>query len=111
MFAFAVFDSQQHELFLARDRFGVKPLYYSSLAGDFRFASQVKALLAAGVPQTVDKSGMAGFLLWGSVPEPFTMFEHVRGPAGGIIHESAPGTRGRAVNVVPCRRDLGSSWI
>ncbi|WP_066377069.1 asparagine synthase (glutamine-hydrolyzing) [Anabaena sp. CA = ATCC 33047] len=46
MFAFAVWDRQQRELFLARDRYGIKPLYYTQVDGKFLFGSEVKAILA-----------------------------------------------------------------
>jgi asparagine synthase (glutamine-hydrolysing) len=46
MFAFAIWDSRERELFLARDPYGIKPLYYADDGWTFKFASQVKALLA-----------------------------------------------------------------
>jgi asparagine synthase (glutamine-hydrolysing) len=91
MFGLAIWDDDERRLFLARDAFGVKPLYYSVTggAGDglLRFASQVKALAAGGgVAQTVDPAGLAGFLLWGSVPEPFTIRRAIRSlPAGSYL--------------------------
>jgi asparagine synthase (glutamine-hydrolysing) len=55
MFAFAVWDQLDRRLFLARDRVGVKPLYYAEYRGAFYFASEQKALFAAGVPASFDQ--------------------------------------------------------
>lgn len=84
MFAFAIWDAAQAALFLARDRYGIKPLYYSDAGGVFRFASQVKALQAGGaVGKQLDPAGFAGFLMWGSVPEPFTIYRSIRALQAG----------------------------
>jgi asparagine synthase (glutamine-hydrolysing) len=56
MFAFAIWDSREHTLFIARDRLGIKPLYYAWHQGAFYFASEEKALFAAGVPAEFDES-------------------------------------------------------
>jgi asparagine synthase (glutamine-hydrolysing) len=90
MFGLAIWDSRDGEhprLLLARDPFGIKPLYYSTAGGLLRFASQVKALTAGGaISRQVDPAGLAGFLLWGSVPEPFTILQDVRAlPAGHFL--------------------------
>jgi asparagine synthase (glutamine-hydrolysing) len=87
MFAFAIWDARTNNLFLARDPYGIKPLYYANDGKTFRFASQVKAILAGGAVSTVrDPAGVAGFLLRGSVPEPFTMYEAIRElPAGSSM--------------------------
>jgi len=84
MYALALWDAGERRLLLARDPYGIKPLYYSERAGFLRFASQVKALEAGGaIPQDVDSGGLVGFLLWGSVPEPHTIRSAVRAlPAG-----------------------------
>jgi asparagine synthase (glutamine-hydrolysing) len=84
MFAFAIWVERRRELFLARDPYGMKPLYYANDGKTFRFASQVKALLAAGgVSQEADAAGIVGFHLFGSVPEPLTIHRHIRAmPAG-----------------------------
>lgn len=55
MFAFAIWDSRERTLFIARDRLGIKPLYYAIHQGDFYFASEEKALFAAGVPAQFDE--------------------------------------------------------
>lgn len=78
MFAFAIWDTTRRQLFLARDAFGMKPLYVATAGGRFRFASQVKALLTALPQQQPDPAGHAGFMLWGSVPEPFTLYRDIR---------------------------------
>ncbi|MGE3914225.1 MAG: asparagine synthase (glutamine-hydrolyzing) [Hyphomicrobiaceae bacterium] len=87
MFAFAIWDQQRHEVFLARDPYGIKPLYYADDGWTFRFASQVKALLAGGIVSTdPEPAGTVGFYLWGSVPEPFTTFQAIRAlPAGTTL--------------------------
>jgi len=90
MYAFAVWDGLERSLTLARDPFGIKPLYYSDGAGGdgiFRFASQVRALEAGGaLPLDLDPAGLAGFLLWGSVPEPATIRRAIRAlPAGHVL--------------------------
>lgn len=84
MYAFAIWDERERTLFLARDPFGIKPLYYADDGRTFRCASQVKALLAGGaVDRTGDPAGRAGFALWGYVPEPFTLYRGIRAlPAG-----------------------------
>lgn len=84
MFAFAIWDEVRCELFLARDPYGIKPLYTANDGWTFRFASQVKALLAGGrVSRDPEPAGIAGFHLFGSVPEPFTLYRDIRAlPAG-----------------------------
>ena len=70
MFAFAIWDEARRTLFLARDPYGIKPLYTSNDGWTFRFASQVKALLAGGhVSRDPEAAGIVGFHLFGSVPE------------------------------------------
>jgi len=93
MFAFAMWDARSRSLFLARDAFGIKPLYYADDGNTFRFASQVKALMAGGAVDTApEPAGLAGFLLWGYVPEPFTLYRAVRAlPAGCSMTMDAKG--------------------
>ncbi len=84
MFAFAIWDGRRNGLFLARDPYGIKPLYIANDGWTFRFASQVKALLAgAGVSRDPEPAGIVGFAIFGSVPEPFTLYQDIRVlPAG-----------------------------
>jgi asparagine synthase (glutamine-hydrolysing) len=66
MFAFAIWDSRSRQLFAARDRFGIKPLFYShSNDGTFLFASEIQALHAAGVPANENESIWATYFAYG----------------------------------------------
>ena len=87
MFALAIWDDLEKRLLLARDPNGIKPLYYSADGAHLRFASQVKALVASrAVPARHDPAGLCGFLLWGAVPEPRTIYESVKAvPAGHFL--------------------------
>jgi asparagine synthase (glutamine-hydrolysing) len=79
MFAFAIWDEAERTCVLARDRFGIKPLYYHTADGRLTFASEVKALLASGaVPAELDPQGMFGYFLTGTVPEPHTLLRNVK---------------------------------
>lgn len=80
MFAFALWDFRQKRLFLARDRFGIKPLYYTLDNTRLRFASNVQALLATGeVDTAIDPVALHHqFTLHGVVPAPHTIFQGVR---------------------------------
>src|SRR5947209_14406096 len=83
MFALALLDLRQRYatapiLFLARDPLGIKPLYYTQTPDGFAFASEVRALLAAGVaPKRVSQDALTAYLLFGSVCEPVTILEGV----------------------------------
>ena len=79
MYAFAIWDNIARSLFLARDPYGIKPLYTANDGWTFRFASQVKALLAGEhVSRDPEPAGIVGFHLFGSVPEPFTLYREIR---------------------------------
>src|SRR5215813_13863307 len=95
MYAFAIWDSIARRLFLARDPYGIKPLYTANDGWTFRFASQVKALLAGGaVSRDPEPAGLVGFHLFGSVPEPFTIYRDIRAlPAGHSQWVDAAGPR------------------
>ena len=79
MFAFGVWDAGRDRLLLARDRFGVKPLYYYRDATCFVFASEVRALLASGlVPSSLDPSGFWHYLGYQTTPTPATLLRDVK---------------------------------
>lgn len=79
MFALAIWDNQNRELILARDRFGIKPLYYYASNNFFLFASELRALIATGlVPRKLSRAGLDSYLANGSVAAPLTIIEGVR---------------------------------
>jgi asparagine synthase (glutamine-hydrolysing) len=85
MFACAVWDERDASCLLARDPFGIKPLYHAAFGrGGLVFASELRAILATGlVPRAIDSAGLDGFLATGSVPEPRTMIVGIKClPAG-----------------------------
>jgi asparagine synthase (glutamine-hydrolysing) len=77
IFAFALWDAERGELFLARDRLGVKPLYYAIEQGVFYFASEPKALLPAIGPPRVSNAALADYLTFLWTPDPETLLEGV----------------------------------
>ena len=78
MFAFALWDSTQHELTLARDRLGKKPLYYSLTNGTLLFGSELKALRAfPGFDANIDRQALTLFLRYSYIPAPRTIYEGV----------------------------------
>lgn len=84
MYAFALWDEARGGMLLARDPFGIKPLYVADDGRTLRVASQVKALVASGQADTApEPAGHVGFFLWGNVPDPYTLYRGIRAlPAG-----------------------------
>ena len=80
MYAFAIWDTRNQELFCARDPFGIKPLYYTLAEGgnQLRFASERKALLGAGEVSVIDPDALRRYLSFQYVPPPATMTPPVR---------------------------------
>jgi len=95
MFAFVIWDAKAQGVLLARDHFGIKPLYFADDGRTLRVASQVKALVAGGALETSpDPAGKVGFLLWGHVPEPFTWYRQIKAlPAGSWLWLDRQGQR------------------
>jgi asparagine synthase (glutamine-hydrolysing) len=78
MFAFAIWDKQKHELFLARDHLGIKPLYYTTIGDRLVFASEIKALLQVpGCHREMDIHALAELFSFRSVPSPKTLFKNI----------------------------------
>jgi asparagine synthase (glutamine-hydrolysing) len=87
MFAFALWDARQQTALLARDRLGVKPLYYHFDGRRLVFGSELKALLAVpGVPMEVDPTALIDYLTFGFIPAPKTIFRNIHKlPAGSLL--------------------------
>ncbi|MBI5848254.1 MAG: asparagine synthase (glutamine-hydrolyzing) [Nitrospirae bacterium] len=78
MFAFAIYDSRDAELFIARDRLGIKPFYYCVFEGIFAFSSEIKALLTLPwVRAALDEEALYYFLTFNKVASPLTMFKGI----------------------------------
>ncbi len=76
-FSFAIYDNAENKIFLARDRFGIKPLYYSYDGEKFLFASEMKAMIALGVKKNIDYYSLVNYLHLNYVPGDWSMFENV----------------------------------
>ena len=82
MFAVALWDDRRRRLVLARDRYGIKPLYYRAAGGTLEFASEVRALPRG----EIDLDALEAFLAFNSIPAPYSIFENVRKlPAGHLL--------------------------
>ena len=94
MFAFAIWDRAKRTLFLARDRFGVKPLYYTAVNGAFLFASEIKAFRSfPGFHTKLDLEGLTEYLTFQNFFTSRTLFAGVRLlPAGSFLQVDAQGT-------------------
>jgi asparagine synthase (glutamine-hydrolysing) len=88
MFAFAIWDHQDKQFFAARDRFGVKPFYYSIKNNSFYFSSEIKALHAAGIPKEANEKVWASYFAYGSYGLPDeTFWEGIAQLPGGHFLE------------------------
>ena len=82
MFAVAIWDSSRRRLVLARDRYGIKPLYYRHAGDELRFASELRALPRG----EIDLDALEAFLAFNSIPAPYSIFRDVRKlPAGHVL--------------------------
>lgn len=89
MFAFALWDRSERKLFLVRDRFGEKPLYYGWAGGDFLFGSELKALRAhPGFDNAIDRSALAALCARGYIPAPLSIYRRIFKLQPGCILET-----------------------
>src|SRR4051812_3511218 len=103
MFAFAIWDGRKRELLLARDRLGIKPLYYADARGSLLFASEIKSILRArGVAPEVDPRGLRRYLAFRHPYGHGTLFKGVHQlPPGHVLVANAGGTTVRRYWDVP----------
>jgi asparagine synthase (glutamine-hydrolysing) len=86
MFAIALWDKRRRRLLLARDRFGIKPLYYSHENGALSFASELKSMLEQpGFSREIDPQAIAAYLAFNSIPAPLTIFKGARKLPPGFL--------------------------
>lgn len=90
MFALAIYDPRNRRLLLARDRLGIKPLYYAEHGGNFLFASEIKTILATGlIPQEIDWQAISDYFTFLFIPHPQTAFQKIRQvpPAHTLVYD------------------------
>ncbi len=79
MFAYAIWDIRKKKLFLARDRYGIKPLFYAETDGRLYFASEMKAILRdRDIAREIDETALASYFTLSYIPAPFTIFQGIR---------------------------------
>src|SRR3954466_6160207 len=108
MFAIAIWDARHGRLVLARDRFGIKPLYYRVAAGQLSFASELKALLRQpGFSREIDPEALESFLAFNSIPAPLTIFREARKlpPGHTLVAERGEVTLSRYARPTPVPED------
>jgi asparagine synthase (glutamine-hydrolysing) len=77
-FAFAVYDKTENKLFIARDRFGIKPIYYYTDSDKFIFSSELKAILKYGIKKEIDAASLSTYLHLNYIPSPHTIYNNVK---------------------------------
>jgi asparagine synthase (glutamine-hydrolysing) len=122
MFVVVLWDAKRRRLLLARDPFGKKPLYYAQRGQRFYFASEIKALLAAGVPPELEADHLGEYLAFGYVPTPRTLFRGIRKlPPASLLSVDAGGVAEprrywslrfpKADDVAPVREDEAAERV
>lgn len=108
MFAFAIYDATREELFFARDRLGIKPLYYTMDADGLRAASEVRVLVAAGSNGITGQS-ISGYLQWGACPERNLLYHDLRALPAGHAMTIGPQGKFKTWRYWPSRKAFVSS--
>ncbi len=85
-FAFAIYDKQEESLFVARDRFGVKPLLYVYDEDKFIFASEMKAMMKYGLEKSIDYNSLYLYLQLNYIPAPDTIFTNIKKTSTWALH-------------------------
>jgi len=110
MFAFAIWQADKEKLFLARDRLGVKPLYYAIFNGYFLFASEIKAILTfPGMSKDIDLLALSQYLTFEYVPAPHSIFKNIKKlpAAHSLVYKSGDVATHKYwdINIKPYRKD------
>lgn len=102
-FAFGIYDKQEQEMFIARDRYGVKPLYYHKNESGFYFSSELKALRKFDVKTSIDKLSLRTYFQINYIPPPFTIFQDIYKlePGHYLKIKSAQFEKKQWYNIVP----------
>jgi asparagine synthase (glutamine-hydrolysing) len=104
MFAFGIWDDETEQLVLARDPFGIKPLYYFATENLFIFASEVTAILSTGlIPRKISPAGVTSYLRYGSVSSPLTMVQGIKSLEPGhflVVKVGEDGLKTEAVSYI-----------
>jgi asparagine synthase (glutamine-hydrolysing) len=95
MFALAIWDERKRKFFMARDRLGIKPLYYFLNDRQIVFASEMKSILAIpGIPRDIEMEGLLHYLQFGYIPDPYSIFRHIKKlPPGSFLSADHAGVR------------------
>ncbi|MDH5570144.1 MAG: asparagine synthase (glutamine-hydrolyzing) [Gammaproteobacteria bacterium] len=79
MFAFAIWDKMNETLFIARDRLGIKPLFYAEHNGVLYFSSEIKAIIEDNnFPREIDEQALVSYFTFSYIPAPMTIYKHIR---------------------------------
>lgn len=93
MFAFALWDSEKRTLFLARDRLGIKPVFYAEHEGYFYFGSEIKSIIQYSYfPRNIDKNALAAYFSLSYIPAPLTIFDKIKKLLPGHYLEISKGS-------------------
>jgi asparagine synthase (glutamine-hydrolysing) len=103
MFAIALWDEKRRRLVLARDRLGIKPLFYAQLSDRFLFGSEMKALLADGLRPTIDLQALSHYLSLLYIPAPYTIYQEIRKLEAGhlLLYQDRQMTRSQYWDLSP----------
>lgn len=107
MFAFAIYDAGRTELFVARDRLGIKPLYFTVDEAGLRAASEVRMLIDG--PQTITAKSISGYLQWGACPERNLLYSNIQVLAAGHALTIGPEGQVKTWRYWPSRERFASS--
>lgn len=105
-FAFAIYDKQNNELFIARDRYGIKPLYYTINEQFCFFASELRALFTMGIEKKLCKEALYAYFRLGYIPAPYSIIEHVfKLEPGHYLHLTSNGFKKQFYYQIPYESD------